>query len=81
MILLELYIGNFIKVCGDPTDIAYYTFAVLSMLKFKSDHEAAEVAKKEAELFEKFGTMTFEELMKHETEVQKTNGEEDVEGK
>lgn len=66
--MIELSIGDFIKVRGDPTDIAYYTFAVLSMLKFKSDHEAEEVAKKEAELFEKFGNMTFEELMKQERE-------------
>ena len=66
--MIELSIGDFIKVCGDPTDIAYYTFAVLSMMKFKSDHEAAEIAKKEAELFEKFGSMTLEDLMKQERE-------------
>lgn len=66
--MIELSIGNFIKVRGDPTDIAYYTFAVLSMMKFKSDHEAAEIAKKEAELFEKFGNMTIEDLMKQERE-------------
>lgn len=66
--MIELSIGDFIKVRGDPTDIAYYTFAVLSMMKFKSDNEAAEIAKKEAELFEKFGNMTIEDLMKQERE-------------
>ena len=42
--------------------------AVMSMMKFKSDHEAQEVAKREADLLEKFGNMTFEEMMKRERE-------------
>ena len=66
--MIELSIGDFMKVRGDPTDIAYYTFAVMSMMKFKSDHEAQEVAKREADLLEKFGNMTFEEMMKRERE-------------
>ena len=74
--LIELSIGEFMKVRGDPTDIAYYTFAVLSMMKFKSDHEAEEVAKKEAELFEKFGNMTFEELIRRENEAPETDEQE-----
>ena len=64
--MVELQFGETLKVHGSPADMAYYTVVLLYLMKYKTDKDAEDDARKELELFEKFGNMTFEELLKRE---------------
>ena len=61
-------IGESMTVRGEPTDVAFYTFVLMTLLRRLNDKEAAEAAKKEMEAMDMLKNMTFEELIKRERE-------------
>ena len=68
---MTLTIGGVFCAEGSPEEISAYAFIMLNLFKKQKETEDAEFAKKEAKLFEKLGTMTFEELLKKEQEDDK----------
>lgn len=65
---MKLYFMDMFVAEDSPVNCAIYTYCVLDALKQKSDMEIKEKAKKEMDLMEKLGNMTFEELRKMERE-------------
>lgn len=59
---MRLYMFDAFVAEGKPEEVATYTFLLLDLLKYKSDKDDAAQAKKEMDLMEKFGNMTFQQL-------------------
>ena len=66
--MLEMKICDNISIKGDAQELAVYTAMLLWLIKKVTKTEEEKEAQKELELLEKFGNMTFEDLLKRERE-------------
>ena len=66
--MIEMRLCDSISVKGDAQELAVYTAMLLWLMRCVTKSEEDKAAKKELELLEKFGNMTFEDLLKRERE-------------
>lgn len=53
---------------GEPQELAAFAFVLLEVIHMQDEHERKKAVEKEMELFERFRGMSFEDMMKTETE-------------